>query len=227
MNVYLKNSNLFRRLTIRLFMVSAMASLGGTASSTESVLPLSVTVAGDQITVTDAEPNGAILFIGSARGYENYTSVLRRHRALLPADAGGTRSLQPVGGVAEDSVWVAVELASGRYGTSATPGRPVRELAMGPSALQRPGGGQSPKLVSQLPYAYFVLVRPGTGAWESTAGDGGTQDHDGNVDGAIQLALADLVQIRDAGPAPADVLPGDLLIVFSPEQSAFFVTRVE
>jgi hypothetical protein len=118
-------------------------------------------------------------------------------------------------------------LKSGRYGAAAPANAPIRALPIAAGALKKANNGQLKKLIAKLPDAYFVFVRPGEGVWESTAGDGGPLDGDRSVDGAIELSLDDLRPVGDAGATPNNFRKGDLLLVFSPEQTAFFVARLD
>jgi hypothetical protein len=122
-----------------------------------------------------------------------------------------------------------VEIESGRYGAArpqSASDAPVGRQIPGDS-LEKDNKGQLKKLISRLPFTYLVLVRPGEGAWEMTAGDGGKDDHDHQVDGKIELSPDDLRPIGHDAPAPPDQFrKGDVILLFAPQDNTYFFARL-
>jgi len=194
------NAHRWNRWILTILVCAALPLFGQThvAIRSKDRLPrLSVEVAANQVRIAGAEPNQRVLLVGYSRWRQDYIGRLQRERAWLIADAAGIASLKLDSGVRPDSVWVAVDIQSGRYGSAAPAASPRREMPRGQA--QKP--------------AYFVIVRPGEGAWEA---DGGTE-----------ISLDGLKAIGGSPVAPASFRAGDLLLEFSPEQGTFSSVRME
>lgn len=198
-----------------------------TIPSKDTLPPLSLNVTEAQVTVSGAQSKANVLLVGYSRWLRNYELKLERNRAFLIADSAGAASLTPKGGVQPDSVWVAVDLQSGRYGSAAPASSPLREAAISADTLKKENNGQVKKLIAKLTMAYFVVVRPGEGAWELDAGDGSGHDRDLAIDGETEMSLDDLKAIGGAPAAPKNLEKGDLLFVFSPDQGTFSSIRLD
>jgi hypothetical protein len=62
-----------------------------------------------------------------------------------------------------------------------------------------------------------LWVRPGTGVWQASVGDGGASDADHTVDGYITLASTGMAAIGSTVPPPDYFLANDTLIVVDPD----------
>lgn len=214
----MKRFSLSAQVCLALLLLAAVPCIAGSGEAS----PLPVTVSERQVSVTGAHPNGKVLIVGYERYWSNYSLKFHRHRAYLSADGTGTVKITPAAGIRPDSVWVAVDVESGRYGVTAPAKAPIRQTLQAAHALKKGSG----RLVTELPLAYFVVVRPGEGAWELFAGDGGRQDADGRADGKTELSVTDFKPVAGGGAGPESFRKGDLLLAFSPEQLSFSPVRV-
>lgn len=196
------------------------------ANAKDTLTPLAVSIDDQRVIAAGGHPNGRILIVGYERVRGRYKETVARHRAYLSANDAGALTLTPRGGIASNSVWIGVDVHSGRYGVVSPGSAPLREIPLPEGSLKNDNNGQLKKLVSALPLAYFVLIRPGEGAWELTGGDGGKHDVDHSVDGKTELSLDDFQPLSDDLPEPKQFRKSDLLLVFSPDQVGFSVVRV-
>lgn len=216
--------SLFLFLALMCLPLAAMADVETEAKDTHA--PLSMKVKDGQLQVTGGHPNGKILIVGYARTSARFKVNLRRHRAYLTADDKGAAALKLNDMIVPQSTWVGVDVQSGRYGVMIADESPGRQRSLPPGALKK-SNGKFKRLEAALPMAYVVAVRPGEGAWDASAGDGGAHDRGNGLDGKTELAVEDFQSIYEERPAPDDFRKGDLLLVFSPEQAAFYALRME
>jgi len=218
-----------RILIVAVSVCVALPLMGAThiATSSKDRLPsLSVEVTQTQVRIAGAQPHQRVLLVGYSRWRQDYIGRLQRDRAYLIADAEGIASLTPGSGVRPDSVWVAVDIQTGRYGSAAPVSSPMREIPIGEQALRKEKG-RLKKLMPQLRMAYFVMVRPGEGAWEKDAGGGVRDDRVAAIEGRTEISLDGLKPIGSSPAAPGEFRAGDLLLVFSPENGMFSSIRPE
>lgn len=188
---------------------------------------LNVNLQGEEMRVSGATRNSRVLIVGYSRIWdpERFSTRFERHRAYRIADAEGVVR-QPVDPAElSDSVWVALDIQSGDCIAfdDLTQGR---QKELGSEAVKREKGKVS-KLELPLSLAYLVVVRPGTGAWEATVGDGGLSDTDHQVDGKSHLSLDGLKAIGSSGTPPAEFEKNDVLIVFSPQLLSVSFARLD
>lgn len=217
-----------RWMLTALFLLGLVPPLSGDIGSNakDTLPPLAISVDDQKVTVTGGQPGGKILIVGYERINGRFKVTFSRHRAYLPATDGGELVLSPRGGVPGDSLWIGVDVQSGRFGVVSPGPLPPRELPFADDALKNDNNGQLKKLVFGLPLSYLVVVRPGEGAWELTAGDGGRHDTDLSADGKTEMSIDDFRPLSDGLPALSQFRRNDLLLVFSPDQVAFSVVRV-
>lgn len=202
------------------------ATAGMETEAKDTHAPLSMKVKDGELLVTGGHPNGKILIVGYARTRARYKVNFRRHRAYLTADVKGAASLKLNDGFVPQSTWVGVDVQSGRYGVIIADDSPGRQRSLPPGALKK-ANGKFKRLEAALPMTYAVVVRPGEGAWDASAGDGGAHDRGNGLDGKTELAVEDFQSVYEERPSPDDFRKGDLLLVFSPEQAAFYALRLE
>jgi hypothetical protein len=213
----------FARLSAFLFIFIALANPNDLTAA--DALPVNIDA--HRLSVAGVPPGGEILFVGYDREPRKYAANVRRHRALRTADSQGIAQLEPHGGVRSDSVWVAIDVNSGRLGVTAPEGSELRHAPIPEDVLKKDNSGQLRKFLSKLPFVYVVVVRPGAGVWELFAGDGGIHDNDKTVDGDTEILLADVKSIGKERSAPSNFRKDDVLILFSPEHVAVWTLRIE
>ena len=120
--------------------------------------------------------------------------------------------------VGRTSIWTVVDMTSGRLMAGEPGGTVPRQSAFPAKMFLRDAAGIFSNLivnVSQMPaqYEYWELmwVRPGTGSWALTTGDGFASDRDRGFNGLIVLSTSAFEPLTSA-PTPPGFLAGDVLV---------------
>ena len=169
-------------------------------------------------------PKGQAVWFGVAREISRRSiNVVPRHAVTSDEDGDGTVRLELGQEVPLRSVWFVVDLATGEAAVATPEGFPLVEMNLPgnaiPAALNR--------LDLERRFAYLVLVRPGTGAWQLRIGDGGASDEDGEPDGTLRAALSSLTPVQEGGPPPPERFsPRDVLLILDPERLKFSMVRI-
>jgi hypothetical protein len=169
-----------------------------------------------------------VLLIGYERRAHDFSRVTRRvtHEGTAAANGAVRLNAPPGYQIVPNSFWVAIDLTSGDYGAATGDGRKLREGEFASNNIEKDTAGRRKKILSRFDYVYMLLVRPGAGVWDATAGDGGPSDGDGEVNGQIDLAVERLTN-RDTGVQDVgECHEGDLLLVFVPSQMGYVLTGV-
>ncbi len=176
------------------------------------------------IKIEDLQPGDKVVLFSVAREItDSVTRVVRRDELLTDDDADGAVVFDLERDVPTKSVWFAVNLTSGKLAVAAPEGTPFEEVALTPRAIRAALDGLD--LDSVL--LHMVLVRPGAGAWGMRVGDGGASDEDGEQDGTVRAALADLRSIADSPAAPTAFSPKDVLLIVDPERLKYVAVSLQ
>ncbi|HEX7150403.1 MAG TPA: hypothetical protein VF618_02870 [Thermoanaerobaculia bacterium] len=187
---------------------------------------LAITLTAREVRVTGATPDAAVIVTGyEEKHYPSQRGVTRRQR-IERAGANGAATRHFESDISPRSFWIAVDVKSGAVATAAPAGMPLAQRPLPEDLLKTDNNGQLKKLVSRLAYASFLLVRPGEGAWEMKAGDGGASDGDHSVDGKIETDLDQFEPMVDVTDPPKKFERGDVLVIMMPETMSFFLHRV-
>lgn len=195
----------------------------GAAVTLAAAEPLAIAVADQKAVVTNATPSGKVLLLAidrqAAGGYFNQS-----HYALLSDDAAvdGTVAIPLLHRSTGYSVWIAVDLVTGRHAVLRPAGSPYREI----SVPAKRGGSASSFSVPGV-MLDVAVVRPGIGAWFLAAGDGAEGDTGARGDVSIEFALNDLHALRGTQGAARNLLPHDLIAGINETSREYFVTEVQ
>lgn len=205
-----------------LFIVSGLL-----AAATAAAQPR-LTFDGDRIEVSGVTPGGAVAVHGVAIVSLHYLLEVRPISAVVEDTARrGVVVFAREGGIPVDSVWAAVDLATGAYTLDAPPGAARR---FGEATFEGAvAGGREVRCVAgafPLRQVHLLLVRPGEGAWTAHSRDGGPDDADGAIDGHQTLALGALQPLSGGAEAPRTLAAGDILIGVVGSQRSIFARRV-
>lgn len=214
------------RSVLHALIAVALAALAhGSMAANDA--PLEIALSGREVSVRGAAPHGEVLLVGYERSAATYSRTRHRHRALFTADGAGAVKLSPQSGIRPDSLWIAVDVRSGRLAVSAPDAAQLRHRKIPRIALRRDGSRQVRRYVTRRESAYLIVVRPGEGVWELLAGDGGEGDSDANVNGRMEVSFKDLRPVGESPVAPSNLQENDLLLVFSPEDLTLSSLRLE
>ncbi|HJQ39377.1 MAG TPA: hypothetical protein VKB93_19725 [Thermoanaerobaculia bacterium] len=213
-------------------MAGVLSSVG-VAHAAKPPRRLGVTVSASTVRVERGSAGGMVVLLGYELRSLYDSPVHRRVYRQQPADDRGIVQFDLHREVERLSVWVAVDVASGAYGSTASSSLGLREAELPDEALKRGKDGRLDSIEAKSAYVYSLLVRPGIGSFELTAGDGAAGDGDGVLNGRIQLPVRELRPIgKDARnrrmTAQSETFrAGDVLVVFLPQQMAYFITEVK
>lgn len=210
-------------------MCAALATLGtGPARAQPPAAPTVLEIDESTVNVRLASKGGNVVLFGFAHEEKDYvTTLVRREEILEDTDRDGKVSLDLGYPVPVASIWVGIDLQTGDSGVAAPAGRPWRELVLPPPAI-------APNLRAldlELRMLEVLLVRPGVGAsaggvWGMRVGDGGEADEDGEQDGTLRAALADMWSVGDSALPPAELSEGDVLVLVDPLDLRVVVVRL-
>jgi hypothetical protein len=199
-------------LTIAVFMTTPLA-----ASDLNFSTPRS-------ITATGLTPGAPVIWFGATVESTGYELRARRLDGQTTADPSGTAVYEPELGVPTRSVWIAVDLITGRFAVGKPEGSPGTIRQVGPDDLQ--GSSKLRRRTLGSTSAEVLFIRPGKGAWALSLSDGGPADSDARADGEISINPTKLKGIRQSGPPPAEVTSGDVVVVIHPFNLEMFTAQV-
>lgn len=211
-----------------LFLLSlataALAQPSGPAPPEISFQPGSVTVEG-------VTAQGQVVWYSVARevAEDEVATIVRRSGVRVDEDGDGKVSWALEGEVPLRSIWVAVELATGRVAVATPEGYPLRRVGWRGRGLERDEALGADRVEDLRTYADVLLVRPGEGAWRLTVGDGSEQDDDGAADGKIAVALDRMRSVEGIAEAvpPARFGPKDVVVLVDPNRMEVVIEAQE
>jgi hypothetical protein len=174
---------------------------------------------GDQTVIASGmTPKGQVVWFGVMRDVDAGT-LDWSHDEEITADQGGMGTVQlDIGkSVAVESIWFAVDLATGRFAVNAPAGYALRQFELTGDAIP----AARDHLAVRRSLLIVVLIRPGVGAWTLRAGDGAAGDSDEAADGKVDIDLTQLVPIGSSPGAPKNFSPKDTLLVVDQAQMDF------
>lgn len=190
--------------------------------------PLALSFGPDGATVSGLSPGDSVAWLALDRRVLASASYLEEHARVTADDDGDGAVLLPLAeGIPPQSVWAAVDLASGEPVVAAPSGSRAREIQLPATALQHGAGGRLDRIVKAGRLVHALLVRPEVGSWKLVLGDGGTADDDGQANGSVAFVLSQLEPMTADGPPPPEELAGgDTLVLLDPDDLSYAVVRV-
>lgn len=167
------------------------------------------------VTVSLANPGGSVFLFGLERQRNrDYTKVVVRERFETAGAATGVATSPLDQPLAPETVWLAVDLASGRTALAAPAGTAVSLLGVKPGQLRSVVSGEWDRFDLKSQEVDVIWSRPGGGLWHAHIGDGGPSDADGEPDGHVAVTPEKMTPLGSSAPPPQRFLPGDTLYVF-------------
>jgi hypothetical protein len=204
-------------------LAAGPVSTGSATSSPPPAVNPALSFADQAVIASGMTPGGRVVWLGVMREL-NEGAVDWSDVETITADAGGVGTVELDLGkaVPAQSLWLAVDLATGQFASGAPAGYPLRTFA--------PPGGAFAAAASRVELArrlvILVCVRPGVGAWTLRVGDGGPGDADGVVDGTVRVDLAQLAALAGTPSALQALASQDVLLVVDEDQMDFIATSV-
>lgn len=162
---------------------------------------------------------GQVVWFSVARevAEDDVATIVRRSDVKVDDDGDGKVQIDLTQDVPLRSIWVAVDLATGRYAVATPEGYPLRRADWRGRGLGR-GNPRADRVEDVRTYADVLLVRPEKGAWLLTVGDGSALDDDGVADGKVAAALDRLKPVTGAAEPPQRFEARDVVILIDPNR---------
>ena len=213
---------------IRLLVIVAallLLAAGAPASAADPATPV-FTFAEGSMTVSNVSPNANIYLFGVSREPMQFYSQVVRREVTLTSDGSGVARWS-LGPYTWRSIFLAVDLASGRYACGAPSRyRPIQVPHVGDRDLRRDVHGLITHISFTGEQVDFVVVRPGEGAWTALVNYRGRND-EGHDEEAITVPTAKLSPLNDtAAPAPASLQGGDVVFMLDSLNREYSVMKV-
>lgn len=125
------------------------------------------------------------------------------------------------------SVWVAVDIETGRSAIAAPADFPLQSAPFPVSLLDRDGEGAIGLFDLQQRNAELLLVRPKSGAWRLRAHEGGNGDGDEHANGKLRLDAAAAISVSGDTPPPKRLKKGDVIALIDPVNLQAILGEVE
>lgn len=193
-----------------LILMTILVQVGTTARAAE----LQLRFEADRIVAEGLSPGANAVWLGVEHGSRRWQHTVHRIDRLLPdMNQDGKVELMLPDGVPQHSVWAVVDASTGcvAFATPSGTGPPPAEIA--PSTLVPDTATATGVLLTQRRSVEALLVEPGLGIWGLTAGDGGSNDSDGVVNGELVLSFGQMRQLFESGQAPQQVSGSASLVV--------------
>jgi hypothetical protein len=161
-------------------------------------------------------PGGRAIWWSVAHEHpDSFVTIVHRLEEQTDADLDGIVLFEHEGELPDASIWVAVDVTTGTYGSFAPVDFGVTETSLPPESAQTGVAGRDPAdafLEMAHPMIDVLLVRAAQGAWDLRVGDGGDADQDGGIEGEISFPIDGMAPIGASPAAPARYADGDLLL---------------
>lgn len=173
------------------------------------------------IIVSGVTPHGKAVLFGASHdlrdGNPPIPQVTRRAEILADADGDGVVQLELGHKVSQFAVWIAVDLMTGAHSgapSSDFPGASAAQVT--PSVLLENNPGALSKFTWRYPEIALLLVRPGTGAWQTYAAKHSALDEHRGTHQPLQIDLGDLTAVGDTTGSPGLPVFPDVVVVIDP-----------
>lgn len=173
------------------------------------------------------QPTTQVAWVWVDRHLEDYASIVT-HGLEITSDtnADGQAELEVPAGISPLSVWVAIDLTTGAVATASPEGFKSPPLAASDASLMLAPLPATTHLQAPAGIVRALVVRPGTGVWQTLAGDGTALDVDGEQDGVLTLELAQLEPLGDSPAPPESFAVGDAVVLIDAETLGLFQASV-
>lgn len=204
----------------------AFPLLGSLASPPLLRAELNLTFDTSAVEIRGATSGGEVVLHGVSRWHETYFWRLVPTTEILQADASGAARAELPDGLAQRSVWFAVDTASGDFAIDSPEGFTPEEIGFPEHGLARDRGGAWRRIRSDWARAEVVYVRPGVGAWWLMSQDGAGGDADGLEGGGLSLDLDAARTLWRTEPPPSEIGADDVIFAVNLDSLAFFAARL-
>jgi len=214
----------------RLRALATVLSIAALAISVPaSASSLALTFGERSVTVEGVTPGGDVALFAIAKEPSN--SVPRiplktTHAVVLhDDDHDGKVTFERQRTVPLIAIWVAVDIATGQWFASGSPGFDAQTIPL-ESLARQDNAGQLRKLSAQVPEMDVLLVRPGTGAWRIYAAKTSAIDENGRAARPLQIDVGGMIPLSNALSKLDSIHQGDIIALIEPQSMRFAVSEV-
>ncbi len=196
-------------------------------SSAADAPPLQIAVGTASVRVTNATAGGDVILFSSSLDSKRGLLWQYTEARSVAADGTGSLAFAPPWRVRFRSIWIAIDVASGRYAVGGPIGYDVAILPFPTQLLKKDADGVLGLFGAQILSADMVVVRPKEGAWRATAIEANTGDADREKDGRLSFAIVDAIPIPGTKTSPPRRLKnGDVIAVTDTGVMQTFITEI-
>ena len=204
-----------------LAIIGALWSGSAQADPPMRVVP-TIAVTAQGIAITGLTPRAVSIVFGVSRETRGYMTGYVRHDYLLRSVDALGNAIVHLAAVSPHAVWSVVDLQTGAFATAAPSGAAPRRKPFPSDALRAVNDVQLNRLRLKHDFLEVLWVRPGLGAWFTSAGDGGASDADHTLDGYLSITAEQMEPIGASPPPPKHYLPTDTFILVDPDTMELF-----
>lgn len=190
--------------------------------------PLQIAVSSTNVRVANVTNGGALVLFAATLA--NDSGLIRqRGVATIVADIDRDGIVEYVDprAIPFRSVWVAVDVETGRFAIGAPPNFDLNVVPFPSSHLRDDADGTIGVFDLSQVSGTLLVVRPKKGAWSVLAAEGGSADADHLQNGKLALAAEDTTAIGGSGPPPKRLKKGDIIAVIDPHRLDVSITELE
>lgn len=208
------------------FAVGSLAALSA-AAQTPPPSPPEISFLADAVAASGVTAHGKVAWFAVAREIDDsVATIVRRSEVVEDSDGDGQVTFAIGGEVPWQSIWVAVDLATGLWSAATPEDYPLRWMNGADASIAEHTDGKPALGVLLHGYLDILVARPQVGAWTQTVGDGGAGDLD-TLDGQVRVQPGQmLATVGTTAPAPEDFVPGDLIVSIDPNNMEIAVNQV-
>jgi hypothetical protein len=118
--------------------------------------------------------------------------------------------------IPRESLWVVVDLSSGKRAIEQPLGTKIRVAKIPEPRYVKGNGNAASSVMADYDFVHLWLIRPSVGAWTLTVEDGGRGDADRTANDAVLGELDAFQPVDGLAPPPVDLMKGDLLFAVDP-----------
>jgi|GEM_PF-4498595 len=189
---------------------------------------LKITTSEEHLLIQGLRPGGSVALLGAAHERAYYmTRVVSRREILTDDDHDGTIEYKPSNGIAFQSIWIVMDIATGETKVATPAGYNAIEMTQ-----QGAGRGNAVNITGNIfdigrDHADIVVVRPNEGAWALPVREGGVKDAPVAAVGRSNVPLVKLIPLRPAfGSPPPALKNGDVVAIVDAVRMQYWVTSI-
>lgn len=190
--------------------------------------PLQLTLDNTTVRVANVTLGGAVvLFTASLTTRESLLLQRTGAQTFLDSDRDGVVVYQRASRIPLRSVWIAIDIDSGRYSVATPPDFQLPPTTFPAHLLKHEADGIIGLFENEQLTAEMLVVRPKEGAWRLRATEGGSGDADRTHNGKLSLAAGDATPVRGtSSPAPKRLKSGDVIAMIDPRRLDTVITEI-